>query len=436
MKQAIARYFRFESLKTNYKTEIIAGLTTFFTVAYVLVVHPKILEAAGIPFGPSLVATILSAFFGTMAMGLYARRPIAILPYMGENAFVAYTVVQVLGFSWQTALGAICISGIVFTIITVVGIRGWLARSIPASLKIAFAVGIGLFLTYIGLTATGIVVLGDQNAPVHIGNLTELPKILTIICFLLIGTLTIRNVAGAILWGMLITTILAFILNVADVPSQWISRPPSLGPIFLKLNVAGALGWGFLSVVLTVLILDFVDTVGTLLGLGVKAGFLDANGELPEIEKPMLCDALATVVAALLGTTTAGAYLESASGIQAGGRSGFTSVITALLFLLALFFAPTLTAVPACAYGAALIFVGVLMMEPVRYLDVTDLTETIPAFGVIILMCFSFNLGIGLAAGFVLYPLVKILAGRYREINAGMWALGLVCLLFYVFYPY
>lgn len=436
MANPIKSYFRFEQLQTDYKTEIIAGATTFVTMAYIIIVNPKILEAAGMPFGPSMVATILSAFFGTLAMGVYARRPFAIAPYMGENAFIAYTVVGVLGYSWQTALGAICIGGILFTLISAFGIRGWLAGSIPDSLKIAFAVGIGLFLTFIGLNETGIITLGSPGAPVHIGNLHDSSVILAILCFLLVGFLSIHRVTGALLISILVITFVAFLSGVAESPDRWISAPPDLGPVFLQLDVVGALTWGFFAVILTVLVMDFVDTTGTLLGLAYKSGLLDERGQLPEIEKPMICDSLATVVGALLGTTTAGTYIESATGIEAGGRSGFTSVVTALLFLSALFFAPLLTAVPACAYGAALIFVGLVMLSPITKLKFDDLTEVIPAFCVIILMSFTYNLGIGITGGFVVYPVMKIFSGRVREVAVGMWILAFMSALFFIFYPY
>ena len=430
------KYFRFDELQTGYKKEIIAGVTTFVTVAYIIVVNPKILEAAGIPLGPSMVATILSAFFGTLAMGVFARRPFAIAPYMGENAFIAFTVVGVLGYSWQTALGAIFIGGILFTFISVLGIRSWLARSIPASLKIAFAVGIGLFLTFIGLNETGLVTLGSPGAPVRVGDLTDTRVILAVVCFLVIGFLLIRKVTGAILLGILGVTFLAFIFDVAEIPRQWVSMPPSLSPIFLELDIGGAFQWGFFSVILTVFVMDFVDTTGTLLGLAYKSGLLDEHGDLPEIEKPMICDSVATVVGALLGTTTTGTFIESATGIEAGGRSGFTSVVTAFLFLLALFFSPFLTAIPACAYGPALIIVGLLMLSPITRLPFDDLTETIPAFCVIVLMSFTYNLGIGITGGFVMYPLVKIFGGKIRQVSAGMWILAAMSALFFVFYPY
>jgi AGZA family xanthine/uracil permease-like MFS transporter len=436
MIEGIKRYFGFEQHKTTLKTEILAGFTTFITMGYIIVVNPKILEVAGIPFGASMVATILSAAFGTLLMGIYAKRPFAVAPYMGENAFIAYTVVGVLGYSWQTALGAIFISGILFTLITVLKLRSWLANSIPTSLKIGFTVGIGLFLAFIGLNETGIVELGVPGAPVHIGDFHNPSVLLAIFGFLLIGVLLLRHVTGALLIGIVTVTVIAILTGLTPVPDQLFSLPPSLEPTFLQMDIGGALTWGFFSVILTVLVMDFVDTLGTLLGLAVKADLLDDEGNLPDIEKPMMVDALATTVAACLGTTTTGAYIESATGIQAGGRTGMTAVVVAILFLLALFIAPIITAVPAFAYGPSLIIVGLLMMSNIHQLDFDMLDEAIPVFCTIVLMSFTFNIGIGMTAGFVLFPLFKLLAGKRSEINAGMLVLAGLSLLFYVFYPY
>jgi AGZA family xanthine/uracil permease-like MFS transporter len=432
----VRRYFKLDEHGTTVRQEIIAGITTFVTMAYIIIVNPKILEAAGIPFGPSMVATILSAFIGTLAMGAYANRPFAIAPYMGENAFIAFTVVGVLGYSWQTALGAIFIGGVLFTIITLLKIRSWLARSIPEGLKIGFAVGIGLFLTFIGLNESGIITLGQPCAPVRVGDFREPSVILAIAGFLLISFLMIRRVKGAILIGILTVAGAAFAVCVAKLPDEWLSMPPSITPILGKLDIFGALHWGFFAVILTVFVMDFVDTTGTLLGLSYKAGLLDENGNLPEMEKPMLCDAVATVAAAVLGTTTTGTYIESATGIEAGGKTGLTSVVTAFLFLLALFLAPFFAVIPPCAYGPALIVVGMLMLSPIAQVRFDDLTEVIPVFCIIVLMSFTYNLGIGMTAGFVIYPLLKLLAGREKEIPAGLWALGAISLLFFVFYPY
>ncbi len=405
-------------------------------MAYIIVVNPKILEAAGMPFGASMAATILSAFFGTLLMGLYARRPFAIAPYMGENAFIAFTVVKVMGYTWQTALGAIFISGVLFTILTLLKISGWLAEAIPQSLKISFTVGIGLFLAFIGLNETGIVQLGVPGAPVHMGNFHRPEIMLAIFGFLLIGFLMLKRVNGAMLIGILTVTVLGFIIRLIPLPAQWFSLPPSLSPIFFQLDITGVLSWGMFSVVLTVFVMAFIDTLGTLIALGYKADMLDENGNLPGIEKPMLVDAAATTIASLLGTTTTGAYIESATGIAAGGRSGLTAVITAILFLCALFFAPFLTVIPGFAYGPSLIIVGVLMIAPVSKLPFDDLSEAIPAFCVITLMSFTYNIGIGMTAGFVLYPLFKVLNHKAKELHPGLWVLAGLSLMFYVFYPY
>jgi AGZA family xanthine/uracil permease-like MFS transporter len=369
-------------------------------------------------------------------MGFYANRPFAIAPYMGENAFVAFTVVRVLGYSWQTAIGAIFVGGILFTVLTVFRLRSWLANAIPQGLKFSFAAGIGLFLTFIGLNMTKLVVLGSPGAPVKIGQVTSVPVLLAVFCFLLMGVLLVWKVKGALLISIVVTAFGAFILGVAKMPDKLVSMPPSLGPIFLKLDILGALTWGFFAVILTVFVMDFVDTMGTLIGVSARAGFLDEDGNLPQVDRPMLADALATVVGALLGTTTTGTYIESAAGIEEGGRTGLTAVVTAVLFLLALFFAPFFTAVPALAYGPALIVVGLLMLSPIACIKFEDYTELIPAFMTVVLMSFTFNIGVGMTAGFVLYPFFKLISGRAREVHPGMWVLGILSLLFYIFYPY
>jgi AGZA family xanthine/uracil permease-like MFS transporter len=410
---AIARYFDFAGNKTSLGRETVAGLTTFVTMAYIIIVNPKILEAAGIPFGPSMVATILSACFGTLFMGLYAKKPIAIAPYMGENAFIAYTVCGLLG------------------------VRKWLATSIPKSLKMGFVMGIGLFLTFIGLMNTGIVVKPAVGpVPVSLGAVSDPAVLLAVGGFVLMAVLMAWKVPGAILIGIAAVTAVAWGMGVAPLPGDVLAAPPSLEPTLLAMDVGGALTWGFFSVILTVLVMDFVDTMGTLYAVGHQAGLLDENGDMPDIEKPMLADALATIVAAVLGTTSAGAYIESATGIESGGRTGFTSVVTGLLFLLALFLSPLFIAIPVCAYGPSLIIVGMLMMSSVSRLDFGHVSETLPCFLTVILMSFSYNLGIGMTAGFLAYPIMKVLTGRTREVNAGMWFLAALSLVFYVFYPH
>jgi len=428
-------YFAFERHRTSYRRETLAGLTTFITMAYIIIVNPAILEAAGIPRGPSTTATILAAAFGTAVMGLYARRPFAIAPYMGENAFVSFTVVKALGFTWQEALGAVFIAGIAFTLLTVLKIRSWLAEAIPSSLKYSFAVGIGFFITFIGLNETGIVVLGVPGAPVRLGNIAQ-PSVTLALCGLFITVLLMmRRVRGAVIIGIIATTLLSFLTGVTPLPSGIVSLPPNPAPIFMQIDLSSAFTPKFFPVVLTIFVMAFVDTIGTLIGLSARAELLDEKGNLPEIEKPMLADALATTFAPLVGTTTTGAYVESAAGIEEGGRTGFTALVIAALFLLSLFFAPLFTAVPPHAYGVALIIIGSFMISPLTRIVYDDPTELLPAFLTIVLVSFTYNIGVGITTGLLAWPLCKTLSGRIREVPAGAWVLALLALSFFVFYP-
>ncbi|MDW7679927.1 MAG: NCS2 family permease, partial [bacterium] len=368
------KFFKFDDYGTNYRRETIAGLTTFLTMSYIIVLNPGILEAAGIPKGPSTVATIIAAVVGSLIMAFYAKRPFAIAPYMGENAFIAFTVVLSLGASWQAGITAVLIGGVVFVLITLFGIRAWFARAIPHNLKFAFVVGIGLFLTFIGLIETGLVVKPTGSVvPVGIGKITSPQVLLALFGFMLMSALMIRKIKGAIMIGILLTAVLAYVLKAiglqlpdVNLPQSMVSIPPSLAPIAFQFDFATVFTIGFLPVLLTIFLMDFVDTIGTLIGVSARAGFLDKDGNLPEIEKPMLADAIATVVGACCGTTTTGTYIESAAGIEEGGRTGFTSLVTATLFLLALFFTPIVTAIPKCAYGPALIIVGILMIDSIK----------------------------------------------------------------------
>ena len=394
-------FFEFTRHKTGYQQETLAGVTTFLTMAYIIIVNPAILENAGIPRGPSITATILAAVFGTTVMAFWARRPFAIAPYMSENAFIAFVVVKVMGYTWQVALGAVFIAGVLFALLTVFKIRSWLAESIPMSLKASFAVGIGLFLTFIGLNETGLVVLGVPGAPVRLGNIAQPSVLLAVAGFMLVIVLLARRVHGALVIGILATTLGSIIAGITPLPASIVSLPPSLEPIMLKLDIAGALTPRFFPVVMVIFIMAFLDTIGTLIGLSMRADLLDENANLPEIERPMMADALATIAAPLLGTTTTGAYIESAAGIEEGGRTGFSALVVAALFALSLFFAPLFTIVPPHAYGIALIVIGSFMINPITQINFNDLTELIPAFLTIVLMIFTYNIGVGMTAGMI-----------------------------------
>lgn len=432
----IARYFDFAGNQTGFRQEILAGIATFLTMAYIIIVNPAILEAAGIPKGPSITATIVSAAFGTLIMGIYAKRPFAIAPYMGENAFIAFTVVKGMGYPWQTALGAIFIAGFLFTLLTLFKVRGWLADAIPRSLKYSFAVGIGLFLIFIGLNETGVVTLGVPGAPVCLGKMTSPATLLAVAGFMVIAWLLVKRIHGALIIGILATTLLSMVSGVTPLPDKLFSLPPNPLPIVRQLDIAAALSPRALPVVLIVFVMAFVDTIGTLIGLSARAGLLDERGDLPEIEKPMLADALANMVAPLMGTTTTGAYIESAAGIEEGGKTGFTALVVAMLFLASLFLAPLFTAVPPHAYGIALVAIGILMITPVTKLDFTDYTELIPAVLTIVLISFTYNIGVGMTAGLLVYPLLKLVTGRVGEVPPPLWLLAAMALSFYLFYPY
>ncbi|MDX1921182.1 MAG: NCS2 family permease [Candidatus Caenarcaniphilales bacterium] len=432
----IQKFFEFERYKTSYKQEIIAGITTFLTMSYIIVINPAILEAAGFPRGPALTATIFAAALGTLLMAFYAKRPFAIAPYMGENAFIAYSVVQVMGYSWKQALTAVFLAGVLFILLTILRVRSWLAEAIPDSLKYSFPVGIGLFLTLIGLNQSGIIAPGEGGAPLHVGNLASPSVLLAVGGIFLVAVLLALRVHGALLIAIVGITLLSCLLGITAWPEQILSFPPSLGPVMGQLSFDDVLTWKFLPLIIIIFVMAFTDTLGTLIGLSARAGLLDEKGNLPEIEKPMMVDAVTTTIAPLVGTTTAGAYLESAAGIEAGGRSGFTALVVAILFILSLFFAPLLTMVPPHAYGPSLVVVGLFMLEPIKLMDFKDYTNAVPSFLTIVLMSFTFNVGIGMTAGFISFVLLKLFTGRYKEIHPGMWLLALLSLLFFIFYPY
>lgn len=429
----LERHFELARHGTTVRRECIAGLTTFLTTSYILVVHPGILAAAGIDREATTTATALVGLFGTLAMGLWARRPFIVAPYMGENAFIAFTVIAALGHTWQSALGAVFLAGALFAVLTIGGLRGWLARAIPASLKYSFVVGIGWFLTFIGLRESGIIVkpLAPGTPPVALGDIARPEVLIAIGTFVAMVALHLFRVRSGILVSIVLATVISWYTGLVELPERFTSTP-TLAPIFLELDIPGALRLEFLPVILTIFILDFVDGIGTLVGLSARAGFLDEKGELPGIEKPLLVDSLSTVGAALLGTTASGPFIESATGIEAGGRTGLVAVVAALCFIPALFFAPLLASVPPWAYGPALVFVGMLMFPAVRQIPVELETEAIPAFVTITLMVLTFNIGQGITAGFLVYVLVKTVRGRTREVPGGLWVLAALSAAYYV----
>ncbi|HEY0789338.1 MAG TPA: NCS2 family permease [Thermoanaerobaculia bacterium] len=433
----IARIFRLADHATSPRTEIVGGITTFVTMAYIMVVNPAILAAAGIPTGPSTTATILVAAAGSILMGVWANRPIAVAPYMGENAFIAFGLAA-LGISWQQRLGAVFVGGALLLVVTLLGLRSWLARAISRSLKLSFAAGIGLFLAFIGLVETGIVVRGDA-VPVRVGDMRSREVLLAIGGFVLIMLLIHRRVRGGVLLGIVATALAGSLLGAGAAPRGVMALPftgpYSLAPIALQLDISGVLRLAFLPILLTLFLMSLLDTLGTLVGVGAAGEMLDRDGNLPQIERPMTVDAIACMLSGLVGTSTSGAYIESATGIREGARTGLAAVTTGILFALSLFFLPLLEPLQQLryAYGPALIAVGVLMVEPIRRIDFEDLTELVPAFATIVMMAFTYNIANGLTAGLVLHPLMKALAGRWREITPGGAVLAILCGVYYAF---
>ena len=364
----IEQFFKFEELNTNLKTELMAGVTTFATLAYIMVVNPSILSAAGMPFGATMAATIYMAFIGCMLMGLYANRPFAVAPLLAENAFLVSTVVLQFGYSWQQAFGAVAVSAILLFVLTVFNIRAWLVNSLPACIKFAFTAGLGLYLACIGLQGSGIVKI-SENASLSIGNLTDINVLLTITGVLIISILMAKGIKVAMLAGLVIVTVLSILLGQTSLPQTILSAPPSLEPIFFKADIAGVLNIQALPVIFVVFVLMFVDTMGTMIGVSAKAGFLDEKGNLPEIKKAMLCDSSATVISSSMSAITSGVYVESTTGVMAGGRSGLTAIVVGILFLTGLFLSPVFSIIPSSACNAVLIVIGMLMLAVIKQVD-------------------------------------------------------------------
>jgi len=448
--------FRIAERGSTVRTEILAGVTTFTTMAYIIVVNPAILAFAGLPTGPSTVATILAAAFGSIAMGLYANRPFAVAPYMGENAFIAFGLAA-LGITWTQRLGAVFWGGLLFAIITLLRVRPWLAAAISPSLKHSFAVGIGLFLALIGLYESGIVTsfvtglppgalavspagtLLAPGAPLKLGDVREPRVLLAVAGFALMAVLLQRGIRGAILLGMAATAAAGIALGLGTAPSAVIAIPfrgdYSLAPVALHLDLLGVLQPRLLPVLLTLFLMGFLDTLGTLVALGSAAGLLDEEGNLTEIEKPMMVDAATCMLSGLVGTSTAGAYIESATGIRDGARTGLAAVTTGVLFLASLFFIPLVEPLQSLryAYAPALVVVGLLMLASARHIAFDDMTELVPAFATIALLVFTYNIANGLTAGLALHPIVKVAAGRAREVRPGGWVLAAMSFLYYGF---
>jgi AGZA family xanthine/uracil permease-like MFS transporter len=431
MLDKIAKYFEFEKYDTNFKIETLAGITTFMTMAYIIFVNPQILSLTGMDFGAVMVATCIASSIATLIMGVYARYPFALAPGMGLNAYFTYGVCLGMKLGWRVALGAVFISGILFILLTLTKIRTVIFNAIPNAIKYGTAIGIGLFIAFIGLKSAGIIV-GNKATFVALGNILEPQTLLAMFGIFFIGILLCRKVVGAILWGIIATSLIGMIVGVSPFPNGIVSMPPSIAPTFMQLDVMGALNLGLLTIVLAFFFVDLFDTLGTLSALSSQAGYLK-DGKLPRAEKALMSDSVGTAIGSLVGTSTVTTYIESASGIAVGGRTGFVSVVVAFLFLLALFFHPIVRAIPTYATAPALIIVGTLMMSHVRNIEWDDISEAMPAFITLITIPLTYSIATGLALGFITYPILKIFSGKAREVHWLVYVLSIVFALRFVY---
>ena len=432
MLNKIAQYFEFDKHKTDFKIETLAGITTFMTMAYIIFVNPQILSITGMDFGAVMVATCIASAIATLVMGVYAKYPFALAPGMGLNAYFTYGICLGMGVDWRVALGAVFISGILFIILTLTKIRSMIFNGIPNTIKYGTAVGIGLFIAFIGLKSAGIVVSSEATL-VTLGNLMAPQTLLALFGIFLIGILMSRKIVGAILWGIILISLIGMAMGLSPIPESIISMPPSITPTFMQLDIIGALNLGLLTIILSLFMVDLFDTLGTLGALSSQAGYLK-DGKLPRADNALMSDSIGTTIGSLLGTSTVTTYIESAAGIALGGRTGFVSIIVALLFLLALFFYPLVKAIPAYATAPALVIVGTLMMSHVKEIDWEDVSEAIPAFMTLISIPLTYSISTGLALGFISYPILKIASGKAKEVHWIVYLLAIVfALKYYLF---
>ncbi|MGG3196096.1 NCS2 family permease [Priestia aryabhattai] len=429
------KLFHLTERKTDVKTEILAGITTFVTMSYIIFVNPTILADAGIPKEAAIAATIFATVFATLLFALWANMPIAVAPGMGLNAFFTYTVVLGEGLTWQTGLGAVFISGIVFFILTITGLRKKIIEGIPAILKSAISVGIGLFIAFIGFKQAGIIVSSKENL-VALGQLTKPGPLLALLGFNAVTVLTARKIKGAALISILLVSIAGMVLGVVEAPKSISSvvsfSMPSMSETFLQMDIKSALHYGLFSIIFSFTLVELFDNLGPMIGLSKKAGLMDEKGEIKGLDKALMADSLATVASAAMGSTAMNAYVENAAGIAEGGKTGLKALVVAILFLVSLLFTPLISIIPSFATAPILIMVGALMLTEIKNIPLDEITDAVPAFCTIILMPLTFSIGEGLALGFLSYTFVKLLAGRAKEIHWIMYMISAAFIINFV----
>jgi len=430
MKNFLERTFKLELNNTSIKQEFIAGFTTFITMAYIIFVNPQMMAASGMDLGASFVGTCIAAAIACFAMGFYSNWPVGLAPGMGLNAFFTYTVVGEMGYSWEVALGAVFLAGILFVIISVTPLRQWMLNSIPMNLRIAMGAGVGLFVGFIGLKTGGIIVQNEATF-LSLGNFKNVETLLAAMGFLLILVLAIRKVIGAIIIGVLAVTILGLLLGLIQF-NGIVSSPPDLKPILLQLDILGAIDVTMISVIISFLFVNLFDTAGTLLGVASRANLIEDSGKIVNLDKALKADSTASVAGSFFGCSPVTSYVESSAGVEAGGRTGLTAVIIGTFFLIAIFFSPIASMVPSYATAGALVYVAILMLGGMERLDWSDSTELLPALIMIIMIPLTFSIANGIAIGFISYVVLKLAARKTLDISMGAWFLFLIFVLKFI----
>ena len=430
MKNFLEKTFQLELNNTSIKQEFIAGFTTFITMAYIIFVNPQMMAASGMDLGASFVGTCIAAAIACFAMGFYSNWPVGLAPGMGLNAFFTYTVVGEMGYSWEVALGAVFLAGILFVIISVTPLRQWMLNSIPMNLRIAMGAGVGLFVGFIGLKTGGIIIQNEATF-LSLGNFKDIETLLAALGFLLILVLAVRKVVGAIIIGVLAVTILGLLLGLIQF-NGIISSPPDLKPILLKLDILGAIDIAMISVIISFLFVNLFDTAGTLLGVASRANLIEDSGKIVNLDKALKADSTASVAGSFLGCSPVTSYVESSAGVEAGGRTGLTAIIIGMFFLIAIFFSPLASMVPSYATAGALVYVAILMLGGMERLDWSDNSELLPALIMIIMIPLTFSIANGIAIGFIAYVVLKLAAQKASEISMGAWFLFVIFLIKFI----
>ena len=431
MKKTLQNYFELEEKNTSIKRELLAGATTFITMVYIIFVNPTMMAETGMDYGASFVGTCLAAAVACFAMGVLANWPVALAPGMGLNAFFTYTVVGEMGYSWQVALSAVFIAGVLFFVISVTPLRRWILESIPSSLRISMGAGIGLFIGFIGLKSSGIIVSNPVNY-VSLGDLTKAEPYLGLLGFLIITVLSIRKIHGAIMLGIITITVISILANKVEF-SGFISSPPSLAPVLFELDFSGALDVGIISVVLTFLFVNLFDTAGTLLAVATSANLIDDKGRIENLDQALKADSASSIVGTMVGCAPVTSYVESSAGVSAGGRSGLTAVFVGCFFCLAIFISPLASIIPAYATAGALIYVAMIMLGGLEKLEWSDQSELIPALITVSMIPLSFSIADGIALGFMSYVIIKVFTGRRDQVTSAAWFLAGLFALRYLF---